>query len=73
MLAIFHVIVDQKVNSSFEILSQIASLVTLQMLTQIGGDLDAPKYKCNVSLDFIRLVAKNVRFELSRYLYDADN
>ena len=72
MLAIFHVIVDQKVTSTFEIQSQVASLVTLQMLSQSGEDLDLPKYKCNVSLDFIRQVAKNVRFELHRYLYDVD-
>lgn len=73
MLAIFHVIVDQKVTSTAEIQSQVASLVTLQMLTQSGEDLDHPKYKCNVSLDFIRQVAKNVRFELHRYLYDVDH
>jgi origin recognition complex subunit 5 len=73
MLAIFHVIVDQKVTSTAEIQSQIASLVTLQMLTQNGEDLDLPKYKCNVSLDFIRQVSKNVRFELHKYLYDVEN
>ena len=72
MLAIFHVIVDQKVSASFEIQSQVASLVTLQMLSQSGEDLDLPKYKCNVGLDFIRQVAKNVGFELHRYLYDVD-
>lgn len=72
MLAIFHVIVDQKVTSSAEILSQVASLVTLQMLAQVGDDLDTPKYKCNVGLDFVRLVSKNVRFELHKYLYDVD-
>ncbi len=73
MLAIFHVIVEQKVTSTAEIQSQVASLVTLQMLTQSGEDLDQPKYKCNVSLDFIRQVAKNVRFELHKYLYDVEN
>ena len=73
MLAIFYVIVDEKVTSTAEIQSQVASLVTLQMLTQSGEDLDQPKYKCNVSLDFIRQVAKNVRFELCKYLYDVEN
>jgi len=73
MLAIFHVIVgDQKVNSTAEIQSQVASLVKLQMLTQSGEDLDLPKYKCNVTLDFIRQVAKNVRFELHKYMYDCN-
>ena len=56
MLAIFYVIVDQKVTSTAEVQSQVASLVTLQMLTQSGDDLDQPKYKCNVNLDFIRQV-----------------
>ena len=73
MLAIFHVIVDQKVTSTAEIQSQVASLVRLQMLIQNGDDLDLPKYKCNVTLDFIRQVAKNVRFELHKYLYDCNN
>jgi len=73
MLAIFYVIVDEKISSTAEIQSQVASLVTLQMLTQTGEDLDQPKYKCNVSLDFIRQVAKNVRFELHKYLYDVEN
>ena len=73
MLAIFYVIVDEKISSTAEIQSQVASLVTLQMLTQTGEDLDQPKYKCNVSLDFIRQVAKNVRFELHKYMYDVEN
>jgi len=72
MLAIFYVIVDEKVSSTAEIQSQVASLVTLQMLTQSGEDLDQPKYKCNVDLDFIRQVAKNVRFELHKYMYDVE-
>lgn len=53
----------------------MASLVSLQLLTQVGSsDMDSieiPKYKCNVGLDFIRLVAKNVKFEIHKYLYDA--
>ena len=81
MLAIYYVIVDMEQDAvgggmeggSAEILSQISSLVTLNLLTQADTSLDAPKYKCNVSLDFIRLVAKNVRFEIHKYLYDIDN
>ena len=77
MLAIFYVIVDmQGVQSSSEILTQVASLVRLNLLTQVGNlasvdsGLDSPKFKCNVSLDFIRLVSKNVRFDIHNYLYD---
>ena len=81
MLAIFCVIVDMEDDSlgcmgggaSADVLSQISSLVTLNLLTQADNGLDTPKYKCNVSLDFIRLVAKNVRFEIHKYLYDIDN
>ena len=80
MLAIFYVIVDmdQEVlgcegGASADILSQVSSLVTLNLLTQADNGLDSPKYKCNVGLDFIRLVAKNVRFEVHKYLYDIDN
>ena len=81
MLAIFYVIVDLEQDglkcvggASANILSQISSLVTLNLLTtQLDAGLDAPKYKCNVGLDFIRLIAKNVRFEIHKYLYDIDN
>ena len=68
MLAIFYVIVDQKVTSTAEVQSQVASLVTLQMLTQSGDDLDQPKYKCNVSLDFIRQVRTAIHIIKSRYI-----
>jgi hypothetical protein len=40
-----------------------------------SSDMDSieiPKYKCNVSLDFIRLVSQNVKFEVHKYLYDAN-
>jgi len=77
MLAIFYVIVDdQGVTCSADILSQITTLVSLGLLTQSGNwssldcGLDAPKFKCNVSTDFIRLVSKNVRFEIHNYMYD---
>ncbi|KAL0619771.1 UPF0764 protein C16orf89 [Plecturocebus cupreus] len=39
---------------------KITSLVTLQLLTLVGHDdqLDGPKYKCTVSLDFIRAISR---------------
>ena len=50
---------------------QVTSLVRLQLLTSVGVELlDQPKYKCNVSLDFIRTVAKTVQFDIYKYLYD---
>lgn len=48
---------------SFPLLSlQISSLVTLQLLTRVSHDdqLDAPKYKCAVSMDFICAISRCV-------------
>ncbi|XP_045618796.1 origin recognition complex subunit 5 [Procambarus clarkii] len=72
LLAIFYSIVEDKVTPTANIFSQISSLVTLRLVTQVGGDdqLDAPKYKCAVTLDFIRSVARMVSFDVVRYLYD---
>uniref|UniRef100_A0A8C8VI39 Origin recognition complex subunit 5 n=1 Tax=Pelusios castaneus TaxID=367368 RepID=A0A8C8VI39_9SAUR len=60
LLAILYSIVDNKVAPTANIFSQITSLVTLQLLTLVGHDdqLDGPKYKCTVSLDFIRAIAR---------------
>lgn len=47
---------------------QITSLVSVHLLAQVAGDdqIDVPKYKCLVSLDFIKSVA---RFVLNINLY----
>lgn len=72
LLAIFYSVVDSRVAPSASIFSQISSLVTLQLLTQVSHDdqLDTPKYKCCVSLDFIRAISRTVNFEIVKYLYD---
>uniref|UniRef100_A0A8D1WXW2 Origin recognition complex subunit 5 n=1 Tax=Sus scrofa TaxID=9823 RepID=A0A8D1WXW2_PIG len=72
LLAILYSIVDSRVAPTANIFSQITSLVTLQLLTLVGHDdqLDGPKYKCTVSLDFIRAVARTVNFDIIKYLYD---
>jgi origin recognition complex subunit 5 len=72
MMAIFYSIVDEEVAPSANIQSQIATLVTLQFLMAVGSDdvLDQPKYKCNVGLDFISQMSRQVNFEVHRYLYD---
>nr|XP_016849482.1 PREDICTED: origin recognition complex subunit 5 isoform X3 [Anolis carolinensis] len=61
MLAILYSIVDSRVAPTANIFSQITSLVTLQLLTLVGHDdqLNGPRYKCNVSLDFIRAISSN--------------
>ncbi|XP_061767951.1 origin recognition complex subunit 5 [Nerophis ophidion] len=72
LLAIFYSVVDSRVAPTASIFSQISSLVTLQLLTQVSHDdqLDAPKYKCAVSLDFICAIARTVNFDIVKYLYD---
>jgi len=71
MLAIFYNIVEDRVNPTANIYSQITSLVHLQLLTAVSADaLDQPKYKCNVNLDFIRNVCRTVQFDIYKYLYE---
>ncbi|XP_076015052.1 origin recognition complex subunit 5 [Genypterus blacodes] len=72
LLAIFYSVVDSRVAPTASIFSQISSLVTLQLLTQVGHDdqLDAPKYKCAVSMDFICAISRTVTFDIVKYLYD---
>ncbi|KAM9824416.1 origin recognition complex subunit 5 [Neosynchiropus ocellatus] len=72
MLAIFYSVVDSRVAPTASIFSQISSLVTLQLLAQVGHDdqLDAPKYKCAVSMEFIRAISRTVNFDIIKYLYD---
>ncbi|XP_064605103.1 origin recognition complex subunit 5-like [Liolophura sinensis] len=72
LLAIFYSVVEGKVAPSANIFMQISSLVSLHLLAQVGGDdqVDAPKYRCLVSLDFITSVCRTVGFDVKRYLYD---
>ncbi|NWH32055.1 ORC5 protein, partial [Chloropsis hardwickii] len=60
LLAILYSIVDNRVAPTANIFSQITSLVTLQLLSMVGQNdqLDGPRYKCTVSLDFIRAIAR---------------
>uniref|UniRef100_A0A3Q3MC00 Origin recognition complex subunit 5 n=1 Tax=Mastacembelus armatus TaxID=205130 RepID=A0A3Q3MC00_9TELE len=62
LLAIFYSVVDSRVAPTASIFSQISSLVTLQLLTQVSHDdqLDTPKYKCAVSLDFICAISREL-------------
>ncbi|XP_076184380.1 origin recognition complex subunit 5 isoform X3 [Aptenodytes patagonicus] len=72
LLAILYSIVDIRVAPTANIFSQITSLVTLQLLSMVGHNdqLDGPRYKCTVSLDFIRAIARTVNFDIIKYLYD---
>ncbi|KAG2203665.1 hypothetical protein INT46_004299 [Mucor plumbeus] len=72
MLAIFYSIIDDTLEDTVDIQLQITSLTTLRLLVRTTGmdRLDGAKYKCNVNFEFIRTVAKTVRFEVDKYLYD---
>ncbi|ORX56726.1 hypothetical protein DM01DRAFT_1382179 [Hesseltinella vesiculosa] len=72
LLAIFYNIVDDSVSNSIDVQLQISSLTSLRLLirTTSMDKLDEPKYKCNVSFEFICNIAKQVQFELDKYLYD---
>ncbi|KAJ1928243.1 hypothetical protein IWQ60_002223 [Tieghemiomyces parasiticus] len=72
MLAIFYSILDDPIENSIEIQSQIASLVTLRLLVRTSNtsQLDGVKVKCNVSYDLIRRVGRSIHFEIDRYLFD---
>ncbi|KAI9505323.1 hypothetical protein GGI25_003647 [Coemansia spiralis] len=72
MLAIFYSIIAEPVDSSVDVQIQIASLVTLRLLTKAssGDRLDGIKCKCNVSLEAIRAISRSVKFDIDRFLYD---
>ncbi|XP_076448492.1 origin recognition complex subunit 5-like [Babylonia areolata] len=72
LLAIFYSIVEEKIAPSAIIFSQISSLVSLHLLGQTCSDsqIEMPRYKCLVSLDFIRSVARTIGFDVMKYLYD---
>ncbi|PSN39600.1 Origin recognition complex subunit 5 [Blattella germanica] len=58
LLAIFYAIVKEDVNLTAILLSQMSSLVKLQLLTVVGDDrIDMPRYK-------------NVNFNIRNYLYE---
>ncbi|KAK4875048.1 hypothetical protein RN001_011470, partial [Aquatica leii] len=72
LVAIFYAILEEKVDFNSNLLVQISTLVELQLLsiTSDNSDLNSRKYKCCVTFEFIQAVAKNVGFEISKYLVD---
>ena len=72
LMAIFYSIVEDRVAPSASILSQISSLVSLNLLARINADdqIGSPKYKCLVSFEFIQGVAKQLEFDIVQYLYN---
>jgi len=71
LLAIFYNIIEERVNPTANIYSQLSSLVKLQLMVSVGLEqIDQPKYKCNVSLEFIKDISKSVQFDVCKYLYN---
>jgi len=74
LMAIFYSIVDERVPPSANILSQLSSLVSLKLIanagSQAGESIDAKKFKCCVSLEFIQTICKTIHFDINHYLYD---
>ena len=72
LMAIFYSIVEVVEIPRASLLSQVSSLVTLNLLAKASADdqIDAAKFKCVVSFDFVQSVAKTVDFDLIQYLFD---
>ncbi|TPX63912.1 hypothetical protein SpCBS45565_g06279 [Spizellomyces sp. 'palustris'] len=72
LLAIFYSILENSLESSIDIYQEIASLVSLRLLVRVTTPdrLDGVKCKCNVGLEFVNAVAKSVKFDVGKYLFD---
>lgn len=72
LMAIFYSIVEVGASSSANILTQLSTLVTLNLLTKVSADdqIDSPKYKCIVPLEFAVEIGKQVEIDVYQCLYD---
>ena len=75
LLAIFHAILPHTIGSgSADIQAQIATLAKLRLLARAvgGGDiLDAgTKWRVNVGWEYIRELARSLRFDIENYLVE---
>ncbi|KAI5800339.1 origin recognition complex subunit 5 C-terminus-domain-containing protein [Peziza echinospora] len=72
MWAIFHSIVPRPVPSSVELQMQVATLTSLRLLGRVGVNADplegAAKWRVNVGWEYVRGLARSVRFEIEGYL-----
>lgn len=71
-MAIFYSIVEVGASSSANILTQLSTLVTLNLLTKVSADdqIDSPKYKCIVPLEFAVEIGRQVEVDVYQCLYD---
>jgi len=72
MFAIFHNILEDPIDNTVDLQTQVSTLVSQKLLVQ-HSKLDAlgnMKYRCNANYDFILKIARSVRFSLNNFLYE---
>lgn len=71
-MAIFYSIAEGGASTSSNILSQLSTLITLNLLTKASADdqIDVPKYKCIIPLELALSVGKQVELDVVQYLHD---
>jgi hypothetical protein len=69
MLAIFYFISAHPASMPV-VQSAVTRLVKIQLLHRVTGlvKLDAPKYRCNISIDVATMVSRDLTFDLQKYL-----
>jgi origin recognition complex subunit 5 len=79
LLALFHALVhglDGPATSLGvgygDLFGQVATLAQLHLLTRVSaaGELDAPKFRCDLALESIMRVAATLELDLGKYLHD---
>lgn len=67
LMAIFHAIIPHDIAPAVDILAQVATLTSLRLLVKASvlDPLDgATKWKVNVGWDYIRGVARSIKFDI---------
>ncbi|XP_019853927.1 PREDICTED: origin recognition complex subunit 5-like [Amphimedon queenslandica] len=73
-MAIYTSICHRNSSTIRSILSQVETLVNLKYLDRtICSSIDSVKYKCLLNFKQIMIIAKSIKFEIIRYLYDFNN
>lgn len=72
LIAIFFSILGEDLEPNAGLLTQISSLVSLNLLAKVSADdqIDVAKYKCLATVDFIKSITENLEFQLDQYLFD---
>ena len=72
-MAIFFSMVEVDIDPNANLLMQVSSLVSLNLLAKVSADdqIDSAKYKCLVSLEFVQSLADNLELNLAEYLLDS--